>query len=795
VQSNKQQKPRTFRRDTAVSALAIAIGLGGIGKTYAQAQQPPTLPEQQAPSQQQQAPQQQTSPTPASSGQQIPAAPGASPSAAQPHLPQIVVTAPKKKPKPIAVARPQPAPQPGAETPAQAALDNKMQTFDQKRSNLLAPIGASTYTITSAAIQRMPQGNNTPIDKVILQMPGVSYDSAVSNPDFHVRNEYANVQIRINGVVVPEGVSALGPFLDTNFIGSMSLLTGALPAEYGLRTAGVLDITSKAFAAPSGDISVYGGSRQTFTPSFDYGGSVGNSEYYVSARGNWNDLGLENPTAGLNANHDETQQGKFFGYASTLLDESTRFSVISAASHSAFQIPNNPGQTPLTDFPTPQPAVPISSTALNENEYDSYYVTMASLQKHGTDGDAQLAVFSRYAEVHFVPDIFNDLAFNDVASDVIRQSTLTGMQGDGSYIVNDRHTLRAGFAVSGEQTNVTNVSTVMPGAVGAVTGPPLAITDQTSLLGWNIGTYVQDEWRLTNQLTVNMGLRFDQLYQFVDANQVSPRFAIVYKPFDGTTFHAGYARYFTPPYQAQATQSNVALFANTTNQPDQFTADPVKPERSHYFDAGVDQTVLPGLTLGLDAYYKEARDMLDDGQFGAAVVLTQFNYARGYSEGGEFKLKYTNGNFNAYANFAYNITRAFDVESNQYLFDAATLAYLQNNYHYTDDMQRMTGSAGASYRIYDTTVTADMIYGSGLRAGDLPDFVPNSLHTTAYAVINTGIAHDIKWSPDAKPLTVRFDVVNLFDQIYELRDGSGIGVFAPQFGARRGYYVGLSQKL
>ncbi len=76
----------------------------------------------------------------------------------------------------------------------------------------------------------------------------------------------------------------------------------------------------------------------------------------------------------------------------------------------------------------------ISST-LNENEYDSYYMTMASLQKHGTDGDAQLAVFSRYAEVHFVPDIFGDLVFNDVASDVIRQSTLTGMQGDGSYIV------------------------------------------------------------------------------------------------------------------------------------------------------------------------------------------------------------------------------------------------------------------------------------------------------------------------------------------------------------------------
>jgi outer membrane receptor protein involved in Fe transport len=761
----KAASSRQLRRQRVaeVAILAITFGLGSTAKLHAQQSNPPSTQEQAK-------------------------------------IPEIVVTAPKSKPKPKRVARQAPqgatttvVPANGV-TPAQQALDTKMSSFDQARSSLLTTIGASTYGITRETIENLPQGDNTPIDKVILQLPGVSYDSAVSNPSFHVRNEYANVQIRVNGVVLPEGVSGLGPFLDSNFIGGISLLTGALPAEYGLRTAGVLDITSRAFAAPGGEVSLYGGSRQTITPSLDYGGSVGNSEYFVSARGNFNDLGIENPTPGLNAIHDQTDQGKFFGYASTLLDESTRLSFITAASYSAFQIPNSPNQPPLGDF---GPATYDSST-LNENEYDTYVANIATLQRHGTDGDAQLSFFTRYAEVHFVPDVFGDLVFNDVASDVIRQSTLSGTQFDTSYIVNNQHTLRGGFAVTGEQTNVTNASTVLPGDVGMVTGPPFAITDQSSLFGWNIGTYVQDEWKLTDQITLNTGLRFDQLYQYVDANQFSPRFAIVYKPFIGTSFHAGYARYFTPPYQAQAAQSNIALFNNppTTAQTEIALADPVKPERSHYFDAGIDQTVLPRLDMGIDAYYKIAKDMIDDGQFGQAVVLTQFNYARGYSEGAEFKLKYHNGGFNAHANFAYNITRAIDVESNQYLFDAATYQYLLNHYHYTDDMQRMTGSAGVSYRWQDTTFTADMIYGSGLRAGDLADgVVPNSLHTTPYAVINTGVAHDFKWSPDAKPLTVRFDVVNLFDQIYELRDGSGIGVFAPQFGARRGYYAGLSQKL
>ena len=47
---------------------------------------------------------------------------------------------------------------------------------------------------------------------------------------------------------------------------------------------------------------------------------------------------------------------------------------------------------------------------------------------------------------------------------------------------------------------------------------------------------------------------------------------------------------------------------------------------------------------------------------------------------------------------------------------------------------------------------------------------------------------------DPKPMTVRFDVVNIFDTIYQIRSGTGIGVFAPQYGPRRGYFAGVSKK-
>jgi hypothetical protein len=135
--------------------------------------------------------------------------------------------------------------------------------------------------------------------------------------------------------------------------------------------------------------------------------------------------------------------------------------------------------------------------------------------------------------------------------------------------------------------------------------------------------------------------------------------------------------------------------------------------------------------------------------------------------------------------------RATDAVSNQYLLDAATYTYLLNNYHYTDDMQLMSASAGASYRWDKTLITANMIYGSGLRSG-----FANMEHNPPYTTVNLGIAHEFTWSDaaNAKPATVRFDIVNVIDQIYELRDDTGIGVFAPQFGARRGFFAGLSQK-
>ena len=388
------------------------------------------------------------------------------------------------------------------------------------------------------------------------------------------------------------------------------------------------------------------------------------------------------------------------------------------------------------------------------------------------------------------PTPIGDLVFNGIASDVYRRGFANGLQGDGAYKLNDANTLRAGFTVTGESTLNSNISTVLPlDPGGNPVDAPFPITDNNSKLGWVAGVYVQDEWKVTNQLTVNFGLRFDQMWQYVNANQLSPRFNVVYKPFDGTTFHAGYARYFTPPPQAIAAPTNIAATANTTAQPENFQQNPVLPERSHYFDAGVVQKITPNLQVGIDAYYKIAKDLLDDGQFGQALILSGFNYESAYNAGVELTATYKDGNFSAYGNLAWARQLAKNVVSNQYLFGNDELAYIANNYIYTDHAQTWTASAGASYLWQGTRFSTDMVYGSGLRSG-----FANTDHVAPYATVNVGARREFT-VPDLGKFTARFDVVNIFDTVYELRDGSGIGVFAPQYGMRRGYFVGLSKKL
>ncbi len=214
-----------------------------------------------------------------------------------------------------------------------------------------------------------------------------------------------------------------------------------------------------------------------------------------------------------------------------------------------FQIPNNPGQPTLgfavngvTDFnsaiPQREPARahairhPVAAEACRRHRH-------ADLRLH----PPQLAVFlARLARRSAVQ--------RHRAAGEAFTTLRDGVQDDGSWRINDQHTLRAGFLV--QQANAPAARPLRRCCRWTTLGRrprdvPLTIANSFTKTGALYGMYVQDEWRILPKLTLNSGLRFDAVEEFTHESQVSPRINLVWKPTDTTTLNVGYARYFVPP--------------------------------------------------------------------------------------------------------------------------------------------------------------------------------------------------------------------------------------------------------
>ncbi|HEY2329750.1 MAG TPA: TonB-dependent receptor, partial [Verrucomicrobiae bacterium] len=324
--------------------------------------------------------------------------------------------------------------------------------------------------------------------------------------------------------------------------------------------------------------------------------------------------------------------------------------------------------------------------------------------------------------------------------------------------------------------------------------PAFPIVQNGNLHGLFSGLYLQDEWKILEKLTLNFGSRLDFFNSSFDNEwQISPRANLIWQPTDSTTLHAGYSRYFTPPPVEDVSGNQVAQFDGTSNAAGTDKSDPVKAERANYYDVGISQKLAPGLTVGADGYYKQAKNQLDDGLFGQTLILSAFNYAKGEVYGTEFTASYVHGGFSTYANVAYSVAKGEDWNSAQFLFSPTDAAYVKNHWIYLDHSQTVSGSFGASYLWKqsdrsNTRVYVDALYGSGLRT---TVNTPNDSTVPSYYSVNLGAEQSFKVGK-TQFLKARLDVVNVTDNSYELRDGGGVGVNAASFGQRLGFFGSIS---
>jgi outer membrane receptor for ferrienterochelin and colicins len=666
------------------------------------------------------------------------------------------------------------------------------QHLNEERSRIDTDTGATTYKFDSKAIEAEPGGNNVQLNQVMLQLPDAAQDSF---GQLHIRGDHNGLQFRLNGVILPDGISVFGQTLPPRLISSLKLITGSLPAEYGLRSAGIIDISTKSGALqPGGEVSLYGGSHGSIEPSFNYGGSTGANTYFVAGDFIRNDLGIESPDGRSTPLHDHTKQWHGFGYFEHIFGDNDRVTFIAGSSDDRFQIPNRSGvhAADIGSGLTVNGVSDYLSDFLDENQREITRFATLSWQHSEGPLSVQTSLIARYSSLNFTPDPnLGDLLFNGISQQAYKKDVAYGFQSDAAYRLTDDHTIRAGVYAQVDRLTSNTFSQVLPtDATGAqTTDIPIGIVDNTRNSQTIESVYLQDEWKIDSVFTVNYGLRFDHYTAFSSGSQVSPRVNFVWQAFENTTVHAGYSKFFSPPPFELVSNTSVVKYANTTAA---FSGigDPVKAEKSNYYDVGVQQKLTSELTVGVDSYYKQATNLVDEGQFGAPIILTPFNYAHGQVYGVELTGNYTVGHFQSYANFAIQRAIGKGIVSGQFNFSPDDLAWIANHYIHLDHEEQVTASAGASYEWREgTRVSGDLILGSGLRA---TVNTPNDDHLPYYEQVNLGVSHAFD-RQGLKGFSARFDVINALDKKYEIRNGTGIGVGAPQFGPRRGYFVGISQ--
>jgi hypothetical protein len=170
-------------------------------------------------------------------------------------------------------------------------------------------------------------------------------------------------------------------------------------------------------------------------------------------------------------------------------------------------------------------------------------------------------------------------------------------------------------------------------------------------------------------------------------------------------------------------------------------------------------------------------------------IFVPFNYQNGRIWGSQTSATFNWENLSVRANFTYSVAQGNELATGQFNFQPAEVAYIASHYIYLDHSAFFTGSGGITYHWGDYLFSMDGLAGSGLRAG----FANTQELPENYQV---NLAAIKSWHlPNLGEVKTRVVLINAFDKINELRNGTGVGIFEPGYGPRRAVYGGITVPL
>ncbi len=695
----------------------------------------------------------------------------------------------------------------GADTPApiKLTLSVTKEIAIEVRSPL-PPIqykaSSETYSVSRKDIEALPRGNNVELHDVLLTIPSATYGSL---KQLHIRQDHANLQFRIDGVPIPDTVSAtFSDVIAPRAWERADIILGGMEAQYGNKSTAIVDITSKSGTRPGfGSVQLFGGQNETINPSFEYGGTVGEKfRYYVLNSHLSTNRGIEPPTLGKTSLHNQNERNQTYLRGDYQQDNRNNFTWIFLNSVAKYQIPTNRGtdaNATILGLIQAQDATfnPVASEAIDEFQKEqNQYAHMVWRHDVNASNFFSLAGYFRHTRATFKTDRFDALTYTPdetepfSVADQDRMAYSGGIRLDHTYIPNKQHLIKLGFQVDRTQAvNKTRLYTFADDGAGNPTGPVIELPSDNRLIGWRQEFWLQDQWSPNDRWTFNLGVRGDAVQYLVSEGQVSPRIGITYKQSQANVFHAYYGRLFTPPNLESISFAKLNT-AGTKAAPENTTNNKVRAERAHYFEVGSYHALTQRVTMELTGYYKLNHYMSDAGQFGTTPLLNYFAFDRGWSRGidGSVKVQFTD-DLTGRGNVAWGQCKGYGLQSGHFLLEQSEIDDINSQGGvFCDHSQFMTSSAVLSYKLLERTmISGQMLFGSGLRTA-ADGGKTNSIHEDSYTTYNLSITHTIPL-PNQQKFLLGFDVINLFDEQYFYNRGEGsIGLGVAHAGMPRSFF-------
>ncbi|HEX3203369.1 MAG TPA: TonB-dependent receptor [Nitrospiraceae bacterium] len=663
---------------------------------------------------------------------------------------------------------------------------------------------SETYSINRKEIETLPRGNNVELEDVLVTIPSVTYGAL---KQVHIRQDHANLQLRIDGVPIPDTVSsAFTDVMTPRAWERADIILGGMEAQYGNRTAAVVDITGKSGTKPAyGSVQMFGGSNETLNPSFEYGGTVGEKfRYYALNSYVSNNRGIEPPTLGTSVFHDRSERNQTYLRGDYQLDNRNNFTWLFLNSVAKYQIPTRPGLPVNSDIlallQAQNPAFnPVASQAIDEfQKENNQYAHMVWRRDINASNFFSVAGYFRHTRAIFKTDPFNALSYTTAVdepfsvADQDRNGYSGGLRLDYTYTPSAAHIIKTGFQL--DRTQAVNKTGLFAFQRDPGTGDPIGsvtrLNADNRLIGYREEFWIQDQWTVDEHWTFNLGVRGDMVQYQYNEGQVSPRIGATYRANPSNVFHAFYGRMFTPP-NLEAISFAKLNTIGTTAEPENLTNNKTRAERSHYFELGSYHAIGRKVWLELTAWYKLNHFAGDAGQFGTTPLLNYFAFERGWQRGidGALKVQFREDLFGR-ANVAWGQCKGYGLQSGHFLLEQGEINDLNSRGGvFCDHSQFVTSSAVLTYRFLErTTVTGQMLYGSGLRTAE-QGAATNSTHEDSHTVYNLSIAHVFPL-PKKQKFILGFDVINLLNEHYFYNRGEGsIGLGIAHAGMPRSFFL------